>query len=90
MFFRQDKSYFRSSYGVADVDKDGNKEVYSIFQSGGNSYFGYKITVYDTLTQDSYWLFAEGTNRTNHWRFDTSDNVSQKRGLNSWLLQNDV
>ncbi len=87
MFFRQEKSYFRSSYGVADVDKDGNKEVYSIFQSGGNSYFGYKITVYDILTLDSYWLFAEGTNRTNHWRFDTSPNVSQKRGLHGWLLQ---
>ena len=87
MFYRQDKPYFRSTYGVADVDKDGNKEVYSIFQSGGNSYFGYKITVYDTLTRDSQWLFAEGTNRTSHWRFDTSSNVSQKRGLQGWLLR---
>jgi len=80
-------SYIPFVFSIIDIDKDGNKEVYSVYRDGGNAVYSFDIRVYDSLSRESYKLQGSGTYSAPFLDIELSDNAEHKTGLRSWMLE---
>lgn len=73
-----------SSFGVIDIDEDGNKEVYAVYGGGGSAAYGVTIGVYDSITGEIYSL-TYGGEYGSVPNVNLSKNASRKKGVSTWL-----
>jgi hypothetical protein len=75
------------SFGVLDIDDDGNKEVYSIFRetTAGSSY-EYEMNVYSSLEGELYWLRVRGE-YSSPARLTYSSDIERNAKIYHWMLK---
>ena len=77
----------RPSFGVLDIDDDGNKEVYSIFrETSAGSGYAYEMKVYTSSEGELYWLRVSGEYSSPAILTYSSD-IERNASIHHWMLK---